>query len=195
MPLWALRGSAVAGAGGEALRRAEMREPECALNLPIVIGQTPTVPTRESGPNGIGPQSRRPNSPLLRRYGRKPGIAVFIGRHIFSRSFRNDVNARVIAFGERTAIKVSWLACKLGHPMDQVPVQPACIGRSIQMTGNLVPCRRLLDERRLGGATGHRKGTARVETAAGRRRQGARDLAFDRDALPLVVGMGRQGRG
>src|SRR5262249_43136081 len=71
----------------------------------------------------------------------------------------------------------------------------ACIGRSIQMTGNLVSCRRRLDERRLGDATGHRKGTARVETAAGRRRQGARDLAFDRDALPLVVGMGRQGRG
>ena len=43
---WALRGSAVAGAGGEARRRAEMREPKCALNLPIVIGQTPTVPNR-----------------------------------------------------------------------------------------------------------------------------------------------------
>src|SRR5262249_11551096 len=101
-------------------------------------------------------QSRRPNTPLPRRYGRKPSIAVFIGRHIFNRSFRNDVNARVIAFGERTAIKVSSLACKLGHPMDQVPVQPACIGRSIQMTGNLVSCRRLLDERRLGGAKGQR---------------------------------------
>ena len=37
---WALRGSAVAGAGGEALRRAKMREPKCALNLPIIIGQT-----------------------------------------------------------------------------------------------------------------------------------------------------------
>ena len=37
---WALRGSAVAGAGGEALRRAEMREPKCTLNLPIIIGQT-----------------------------------------------------------------------------------------------------------------------------------------------------------
>ena len=36
MLLWALRG----GAGGEALRRAEMREQKCALNLPIVIGQT-----------------------------------------------------------------------------------------------------------------------------------------------------------
>jgi len=29
---------------GEALRRAEMREPKCALNLPNIIGQTPTVP-------------------------------------------------------------------------------------------------------------------------------------------------------
>ena len=46
---WALRGSAVAGAGGEARRRAEMREPKCALNLPIIIGQTPIVPSRESG--------------------------------------------------------------------------------------------------------------------------------------------------
>ena len=35
-----LRGNAVAGAGGEALRRAEMRELRCTLNLPIVIGQT-----------------------------------------------------------------------------------------------------------------------------------------------------------
>jgi hypothetical protein len=36
-----LRGSEVAGAVGEALRRAEMREPKCALNLPNIIGQTP----------------------------------------------------------------------------------------------------------------------------------------------------------
>src|SRR5262245_37984562 len=68
-----------------------MREPKCALNLPNIIGQTPTVPSRECG----SPQSRRPNSPLSRRYGRKPGIAGFIGRHIFNRSFRNDVNAAV----------------------------------------------------------------------------------------------------
>jgi hypothetical protein len=93
---WALRGSAVGGAGGEALRRAEMREPNCTLNLPISIGQTPPCPVANPGPSGIGPQSRRPNSPLPRRYGRKPGIAVFIGRHIFNRSFRNDVNAGVI---------------------------------------------------------------------------------------------------
>src|SRR5262249_26974289 len=74
-----LRRSAVAGAGGEARRRAEMREPKCTLNLPIVIGQTPPCPVANPGPSGIGPQSRRPNSPLSRRYGRKPGIAVFIG--------------------------------------------------------------------------------------------------------------------
>src|SRR5262244_2289792 len=92
MPSWALRG----GAGGEALRRAEMREPNCALNLPIVMGQTPPCPVANPGPSGIGPQSRRPNRPFPRRYGRKPGIAVFIGRHIFNRSFRNDVNARVM---------------------------------------------------------------------------------------------------
>jgi hypothetical protein len=66
----------------------------------------PTVPSRESGSKRHRPQSRRPNSPLPRRYGRKPGIAVFIGRHIFNRSFHNDVNARLIPFGERAAIKV-----------------------------------------------------------------------------------------
>jgi hypothetical protein len=37
--LW--RGSPVADAGDEALRRAQMREPKCALNLPIAIGRTP----------------------------------------------------------------------------------------------------------------------------------------------------------
>src|SRR6516164_3130266 len=192
---WALRGSAVAGAVGEALRRAEMREPKCALNLPNIIGQTPTVPSRESGPKRHRPPIAATEQSASPSLWQEAGYRCFHWAHIFNRSFRNDVNARVIAFGERTAIKVSSLACKLGHPMDQVPVQPACMGRSIQMTGNLVSCRRLLDERRLGGATGHRKGTARVETAAGRRRQGAGDLAFDRDALPLVVGMGRQGRG
>jgi len=44
---------------------------------------------------------------------------VFIGRHTFNRSFRNDVNAGVIPFGERTAIKVSSSASKSGRPMDQ----------------------------------------------------------------------------
>ena len=119
MPLWALRGSAVAGAGGEARRRAEMREPKCALNLPIIIGQTPTVPSRESRSKRHRPAIAATEQPLPRRYGRKPGIAVFIGRHIFNRSFRSDVNAGVIPFGERTAIKVSSLASKLGRPMDQ----------------------------------------------------------------------------
>jgi len=57
-------------------------------------GADPTVPSRESGSKRHRPQSRRPNSPLPRRYGRKPGIAVFIGPHIFNRSFRNDVNGR-----------------------------------------------------------------------------------------------------
>ena len=37
--LW--RESPVADAGDEALRRAQMREPKCALNLPIAIGWTP----------------------------------------------------------------------------------------------------------------------------------------------------------
>src|ERR1043166_8634553 len=63
------------------------------------------------------------------------------------------------------------------------------------MTGNTVSRRRLLDGRRLGGATRHGKGAARMETAAWRRRQGARDLALDRDALALVVGMRWQRRG
>ena len=62
MPLWALRGSAVAGAGGEALRRAEMREPKCALNLPIVIGQTPPCPVANPGhPNTATEQSAFPS--------------------------------------------------------------------------------------------------------------------------------------
>jgi hypothetical protein len=37
--LW--RGSPVANARDEAFRRAQMREPKCALNLPIAIGRTP----------------------------------------------------------------------------------------------------------------------------------------------------------
>ena len=41
-----------------------MRESKCALNLPTVIGQTLPSPVAKPGPNGIGPQSRRPNSPL-----------------------------------------------------------------------------------------------------------------------------------
>src|SRR5262249_44605355 len=94
---------------GEALRRAEMREPKCALNLPNIIGQTPTVPSRESG----SPQSRRPNSPLSRRYGRKPGIASFIGRHIFNRSFRNDVNAGEISL--RLQAKCGKTTCRSTH--------------------------------------------------------------------------------
>jgi len=36
-----LRWSAVAGAEGKVIRRAEMRELTCALNLPTVIGQAP----------------------------------------------------------------------------------------------------------------------------------------------------------
>jgi hypothetical protein len=73
-----------------------MRELKCGLNLPSVIGQTLSFLVANPRPSGIGPRSRRPNTPLPRRYSSKPGIAVFIGRHIFNRSFRNDVNARAI---------------------------------------------------------------------------------------------------
>src|SRR5215831_17769805 len=66
---------------------------------------------------------------------------------------------------------------------------------SIQMTGDAVSRRSLLDGRHLGRATRHGEGTARMETAAGRRRQGARHLTLDRDTLALVVGMRRQGGG
>src|SRR5215472_16617238 len=45
-----LRASALAGAGGEASRRPEMREPKRALNLPMIIGQNLTVPVAKSGP-------------------------------------------------------------------------------------------------------------------------------------------------
>src|SRR5215475_3223664 len=110
---WALRGSAVGGAGGEALRHAEMREPNCTLNLPIIIGQTPPCPVANPDPSGIGPQSRRPNSPLSRRYGRKPGIAVLIGRHIFNRSFRNDVNAGEISL--RLQAECGKTTCRSTH--------------------------------------------------------------------------------
>jgi hypothetical protein len=73
-----------------------MRELKCGLNLPSVIGQTLSFLVANPRPSGISPRSRRPNTPLPRRYSSKPGIAVFIGRHIFNRSFRNDVNARAI---------------------------------------------------------------------------------------------------
>ena len=104
---WALRGSAVAGAGSEALRRAEMREPKCTLNLPIIIGQTPTVLNRGD---------RTVRFPVVMAGSR---VSLFsLAAHI-NRSFRNDVNAGVIPFGERTAIKVSSSASKFGRPMDQ----------------------------------------------------------------------------
>jgi hypothetical protein len=116
---WALRGNAVAGAGGEALRCAEMREPKCTLNLPIIIGQTPTVLNRESW-------SKRHRSPIAATeqsaspsLWQEAGYRCFHWRHIFNRSFRNDVNAGVIPFGKRTAIKVSSSASKSGRPMDQ----------------------------------------------------------------------------
>src|SRR6516162_6129822 len=116
---WALRGSAVAGAGGEALRRAEMREPKCTLNLPIIIWQTPTVLNRESWskrhrpPIAATEQSASPS--LWQEAGYR---CVHWAAHI-NRSFRNDVNAGVIPFGERTPIKVSSSASKFGRPMDQ----------------------------------------------------------------------------
>src|SRR5262249_31826290 len=46
------------------------------------------------------------------------GSLFSLAAHI-NRSFRNDVNAGVIPFGERTAIKVSSSASKFGRPMDQ----------------------------------------------------------------------------
>jgi hypothetical protein len=55
----------------------------------------PTVPSRESGSKRHRPPIAATDQSASRRYGRKPGIAVFIGRHIFNRSFRNDVNAGV----------------------------------------------------------------------------------------------------
>jgi hypothetical protein len=116
---WALRGSAVAGAGGEALRRAEMREPKCTLNLPIIIGQTPTVLNRESWSKRHRPPIAATETvrfPVVMAGSR---VSLFsLAAHI-NRSFRNDVNAGVIPFGERTVIKVSSSASKSGRPMDQ----------------------------------------------------------------------------
>jgi hypothetical protein len=109
---WALRGSAVAGAGGKALRRAEMREPKCTLNLPIIIGQTPTVQAASAPNRG----DRTLRFPVVMAGSR---VSLFsLAAHI-NRSFRNDVNAGVIPFGERAAIKVSSSASKFGRPMDQ----------------------------------------------------------------------------
>jgi hypothetical protein len=65
-----------------------MREPKCALNLPSVIVQT-------SGSKRHRPPIAATDQSASCRYGRKPGIAVSTGRHIFNRSFRNDVNAGV----------------------------------------------------------------------------------------------------
>jgi hypothetical protein len=45
----------LAGAGGETSRRPEMREPKRALNLPMIIGQNPTVPVAKSGPTRLRP--------------------------------------------------------------------------------------------------------------------------------------------
>ena len=102
---WALRGSAVAGAGGEALRRAEMREPKCTLNLPIIIGQTPTVLNRESWSKRHRPPIAATETvrfPVVMAGSR---VSLFsLAAHI-NRSFRIDVNAGVIPFGERTAIR------------------------------------------------------------------------------------------
>ena len=48
--------------------------------------------------------------------------------------------------------------------------------------------------RLLGRAARHHMGAARVETAARRRVQGARDLAGQDDLLPLLVGVGGERR-
>jgi hypothetical protein len=79
-----------------------MREPKCALNLPIVIGQTPLCPVANPGPSGIGPNrgDRTVRFPVVIA---GSGASLF-SLAIFNRSFRNDVNAAVIPFGERTAI-------------------------------------------------------------------------------------------
>jgi hypothetical protein len=47
-----------------------------------------------------------------RRYGKKPGIAGFIGQRIFNRPFRKDVNAGMIAFGETDCDQDFLLASK-----------------------------------------------------------------------------------
>src|SRR5262245_24978072 len=90
-----------------------MREPKCALNLPIIIGQTPTVPSRESGSKWHRPPIAATEQSASCRYGRKRGIAVFIGRHIFNRSFRNDVNAGEISL--RLQAECGKTTCRSTH--------------------------------------------------------------------------------
>ena len=94
---WALRGSAVAGAGGEALRRAEMREPKYTLKLPIIIGQTPTVLNRESWSTRHRPPIAATEQSASPSLWQKAGDRCFHWANVFNRSFRNDVNARVIS--------------------------------------------------------------------------------------------------
>src|SRR5215472_11338579 len=63
------------------------------------------------------------------------------------------------------------------------------------MTRNAVPWGNLLAQRWFDGAARHRFGTARVEAAARRGREGARHFAGDRQLLARLVGMRRQSRG
>jgi hypothetical protein len=84
---WALRGSAVAGAGGEALRRAEMREPKCTLNLPIIIGQTPTVLNRESWSKRHRPPIAATEQSASLSLWQEAGYRCFHWRHISTALF------------------------------------------------------------------------------------------------------------
>src|SRR5947207_12383347 len=63
------------------------------------------------------------------------------------------------------------------------------------MTRDAVAGSDLLPLWRIDGTARHRFRAARMETAAGGRRQGARNLARYRQPLALVVGVGRQRRG
>src|SRR5262249_38280739 len=78
-----------------------MREQKGVWNLPIVIGQTLRSQARIQVQTASAPN----RGDRTVRYGRKPGIAGFIGRHIFNRSFRNDVNARVTCQLSRRRLK------------------------------------------------------------------------------------------
>jgi len=65
------------------------------------------MPSRESGVPAASAPNYGDRSIRFLSYGKKPGIAVFIGQRIFNRPFRKDVNAGMIAFGHFCA-RLIW---------------------------------------------------------------------------------------
>jgi len=84
---WCCAGARLPAPGGEALRRAEMREPKCTLNLPIVIGQTPTVLNRESWSKRHRPPIAATEQSASPSLWQEAGYRCFHWRHISTALF------------------------------------------------------------------------------------------------------------